>query len=111
MNKILLTSTLFTILLNSSLFSKVIITAGASKLLGNEDQRLKDTQVQFSTGIQGYMSDSTALSLKFDTSSLNDMPDGGKTDLERLSLNLHYDFMHHHLVERVLRKIQILIKP
>jgi fructose-specific phosphotransferase system component IIB len=80
------------IVFNVHLMAKVVITSGIAKPIGEKDKDFDDSEFQFLLAIQPYLSDKIALDFRLDSSNSNHMGDGGKSDLERMGLNMLYDF-------------------
>lgn len=92
MKKFVKTILLASVVLALTLEAKVNIVTSISKPVGTVDKDFDDSEIQFGIAIQPYFNDNIALDIRLDSSNANLMADGGKTDLERASLNLLYDF-------------------
>jgi len=84
----LLTSLLFLSLLEA----KIVITPTVGKQITKPSAELKDDEVLMGVGIQAYINDNFAVDMRVESSDSNLMADGGRTDIERGSVNLLYDF-------------------
>ncbi len=88
--KILLLS--IAVLLSSHLSAKkIVMTPTIGKQLSTPDKDLTDDEVLIGVGVRAYLNKNYAIDMKFASSDSNLMGDGGKTDIERGSLNLYYD--------------------
>jgi len=72
--------------------AKVVITPTVGKELTTPKKEFKDDEVLMGVGIQAYIDENFALDMRMASSDSNLMQDGGRTDLERGSFNLLYDF-------------------
>jgi len=93
MNKFIKTLVSLSLCFGLTLDAKVAVVASISKPVGTIDKDFDDSEVQFGIAVQPYLNDNIALDMRLDSSNANKMADGGKTDLERMSLNMLYDFM------------------
>ena len=80
------------LILFSNLYAKkIVLTPTVGKELSTPDKEFIDDEVLIGVGVRAYLNKNYALDVKFATSDSNLMQDGGKSDLERGSLNLYYD--------------------
>ena len=93
MNKFIKIAAISTIVALLNLEAKVDVVISVSKPVGTVDKDFDDSEIQFGIAVQPYLTDNLALDIRLDSSNANKMADGGKSDLERMSLNLLYDFM------------------
>jgi hypothetical protein len=89
MKKVLIALFLFISLLDA----KIIITSMVGNQVTKPSKEFKDDETMFGLGIRTYMDDSFAVDVRIESSDSNQMADGGRTDLERGSVNLFYDFI------------------
>lgn len=79
-------------LLFSSLEAKkIVLTPTVGKQISTPSKDFKDDELLIGVGIRGYLSKDYAVEFDFASSNSNLMGDGGKSDLERGSINLYYD--------------------
>jgi len=72
--------------------AKIVITPTVGKQVTTPSEDFKDDEVMLGVGIQSYLDDNFAVDMRIESSDSNLMADGGRTDLERGSVNLLYDF-------------------
>ena len=78
----------FSLLLNA----KVVVTPYMSKQLTSPpNKNLQDSEGIYGVGMRGYLTDKYAIDLRLEGSNGNLMEDGGRTDIERGSVNIFYD--------------------
>ncbi len=80
------------LLLVSFLGAKVVITPTVGKQMTTPNQEFKDDKTLLGVGIQAYINENFAVDMRLEASEDNEMADGGKTDLERGSVNALYEF-------------------
>jgi hypothetical protein len=80
------------LLLISFLDAKIVITPTVGKQITTPKASFKDDEVLLGVGIQAYINDNFAVDMRVESSDSNWMADGGRTDIERGSVNLLYDF-------------------
>jgi len=81
----------FSIIFISTLEAKFVITPTISKELSTPSKDFQDDQVLLGLGLRGDLNKNYALDFKLSSSTDNLMGDGGKTDIERGSINLYYE--------------------
>ncbi len=80
------------VLLSSNIYAKkIVLTPTIGKQLSTPSKEFQDDEVLLGIGLRGHLNKNYALDMRFSTSNSNLMGDGGKSDLERGSLNLYYD--------------------
>jgi len=72
--------------------AKIVITPTVGQELTTPSKELQDDEVLMGVGIQAYINKNFAVDMRVASSDSNLMADGGRTDLERGSVNLLYDF-------------------
>ncbi len=70
---------------------KIVMSTTFGKQLTTPSYKLVDDRNLIGLGIRGYLNKNYAIDMRFATSKSNLMQDGGKTDIERGSVNLFYD--------------------
>jgi cell division septation protein DedD len=78
--------------------AKVVITPTAGKEVSTPTKDFYDNEILLGIGIQAYLNDNFALDMRVEASDSNLMADGGRTDLERGSANLLYDFTPKNII-------------
>ena len=72
--------------------AKTVITPYISKQLTNPPNKdLQDNEAIYGIGIRGYLNKYYAIDMRIEGSNGNLMGDGGRTDIERGSVNFFYD--------------------
>ena len=75
----------------SNLEAKFVITPTISKELSTPSNDFQDDQVLLGLGLRGHLNKNYAIDFKLSSSTDNLMGDGGKSDIERGSINLYYE--------------------
>ena len=77
----------------SFLEAKIVVTPTVGKEISTPSKEFKDDELLMGVGIQAYINENFALDMRIASSDSNLMQDEGRTDLERGSINLLYNFV------------------